>query len=297
MNRLRMAVTALVLASVVITLGGPVWAAHMPTHKVRLENYDEFVRLRFKEKWLLPPVALPTDSTGDILDLQRGLRPFTGGKVAGAVNSVDLQFQAAPFGTDVLINRDQARALTQLGMLATAGHFAIINSGNPQIKQSALDILNQLADISDHFKLGALRSQYQRLITEVGDARFQGGPGPSVDKYAATVASLYDYVANTYGIDGHWYFMFGNTMTGLYALSTSHDQLHSEYYLTVLNDLYHRRPSLRPDYLPMTGARWLHWETTVDSDFINATTWSAIQYYMLGETRWVNPYTHQQHMD
>lgn len=274
----------LLLAAMLFSL-----ASAASARAVRTENYDQFVRLRWKEKTLLAPVVLPNTYSQDALDFHRHLAPFVGGNVARAINTVDLSFQAAPFGTDTMTSREQAKALVQLGMLSHMAHFALANAGDPVIKAAALDMLNQLSDIADHFKLGWLRSQYQRIITEASDARFKGGASPTVDKYAATVASLYDYVANTYGIDGHWYFMYGGDMVGVYVLGTGHDPYHMEYFLSVQDELFHERPSLRPDNVAGIANHNLVFLPEANGSKAAASALAAINYYMLGKTQHINP--------
>src|SRR5258705_494200 len=81
------------------------------------------------------------------------------------------------------------------------------------------------------FKLGNLSAQYQRLATDIADPKFEGGPSPVALRYDATVNALFDWVAYSYGVDGHWYFMYGNVQGGLLALALGDDHLHTDYYL------------------------------------------------------------------
>jgi len=257
--------------------------------KIQKETYDSFLLLRFKEKWLLPPVSLRNDVTAYNLDTLRAIKPFTGGNVGRAINSVDLAFQAAPFGTDVMANQEQARALVQFGMLSHIGHFAVSNANDPDLKAAALDILGQLSEIADHFKMSWLRSQYQRLITDVSAPTFQGGMSSTLDKYDASVASLYDYVSNTYGPDGHWYFMYGGATAGLFALSAGGDQVNTEYFLAVLSNLYHRRPIYAPELVARVTLRNLK-SARYNDPYIAANTWNSVRFYLLGDEQYVNPY-------
>lgn len=252
-------------------------------------NYDHMVNLRFKEKWLLPPVQLSEGEATWVFDFNRRLRPFSSGQIARDINKADLTFLGSPFGPDVLKNRDQARALVQLGMLAQMGHFAVINSNNENVKAGAVSIINQLAEVADHFKIGNLASQYQRLATDVADPKFMGGPSPIVQRYDATVAALFDAVANSFGVDGHWYFMFGNDIAGLYVLSLHQDQLHSDYYESIANDLFHTKPVLFPDIYTRAILRDISSEPTRDSAYLAGVTAATMNHYLASSNYYVSP--------
>lgn len=250
--------------------------------------------LRTKEKWLLPSVQLPNDVAEHVLDFGRKLRMFTSGEIARDINKVEFNLQATPQAqaVDALKNKNQASALVELGMLTSMGHFAVLNARNATIRAGAVSIINQLADVADHNKMGNLASQYQRLATDVGDPKFLGGPSPITARYDATVSSQYDWVATSYGVDGHWFFMYGNAIAGLYALSAGGDQFHSEYYLCVLHDLYHKKPSFYPDYLTRYTLTVLINEPARDSKFLAGETWSIIDHYVTGNNWYANPRSH-----
>lgn len=252
-------------------------------------RYDHMITLRFKEKWLLPAVQLPESESAYILDFKRKLRPFSSGAIASDINKVDMTFQGAPFGPDVLKSSEQARALTELGVLATMGHYAVVNANNPNVRAGAVAILNQLADVADHFKLGNLASQYQRLANDVGDARFMGGPSPIVQRYDTTVSALYDWVAFSYGVDGHWFFTNGNCWAGLYVLASHGDQLHTDYYLSVLNDLYHSKPRLSPDGYTRSVLRDVSYDAQRDSVYLTNVSWATVMHYTSGSKYYANP--------
>jgi hypothetical protein len=290
----RLVMLALVVASVLTWMTLPARAAYE-----KHSNYDHLVHLRFKEKWLLPPVTLGNPFTADNMGYHQVLRPFTtipwtdyrtGKRVtanpARSIMAADLSFQPAPFGTDVLVKRDQANALVQLGMLSHMGHFAVLNANDEWVRPMAVDIVNQLADVADHFKLGTLQGTYQRIAAEVADPKFQGGPSPTVTRYDDTVRALYDIVANTYGVDGHWYFMLGGDIAGMLALTSGGDRFHTQYFLSVTDDLYHFRPMLRADSMTRRILLYLHWERPRDTAFIASQTWNLTNHYLLGYDQW-----------
>ena len=297
----RLLVLAMVLGSVMAWVATPASA-----ELVRHSNYDHFSKLRFKEKWLLPAVTLSNPYAARDLGFEWALRGFTtmtymdfstGNRVSGnpskAIMAADLNFQPAPFGTDVLLKRDQANALIELGMLSHIGHFAVVNGGHEWVRPLAVNILNQLGEIADHFKLGNLKSQYERLAGEVADPRFSGGPSATVTRYDDTVRALYDYVANSYGVDGHWYFMYGGDMGGLLALTLGGDRLHTQYFLSVAHDLYNCRPTLRPDYVTRTTLAHIQDAHYSDSGFLAGQTWNVANHFVFGGVRW-NPFPREQ---
>lgn len=252
-------------------------------------RYDHMITLRFKEKWLLPPVQLPSGESAWILDFDRKLRPFSNGQMAADIKKVDMQWQLAPFGPDVLKSRDQARALVELGILSSMGHFAVANAHDDNIRNGAVSIINQLGDIADHYKLGPLKSQYDRLATDVADPKFIGGPSPILGRYDATVAELYDFVAASFGIDGHWYFMFGNTLPGEYVLGLHGDQLHMQYFLEVQDDLFHSKPRLFPDYYTRATLRDFDMEPQRDSEYIANMSWATMNHFITGSNYYADP--------
>ena len=283
--KLRSVLLGGLLAAGLIGSVAPAHAA--PTHK---EGYDCLVNLRFKEKTLLPPVALPNIYSAYVFDFDHKLRPFTGNQLSRAINGVDMAFQSSPFNVDVVPTQAQARALEQLGLLSHMGHFAIINAGNPNVKAGAVAIVNQLAEVSDHFKMGWLRSQYQRLATDIGDAGFKGGAGAVAARYDATVASLYDQVAASYGIDGHWHFMLGGAMAGLYATSAGGDHYHSEYFLVALDNLYHAVPATKLEGAAKVSHFRVFAGKPCDSDRLAAESFAFIQQLTQGRTSSLNPH-------
>lgn len=258
-------------------------------------QYDHMITLRFKEKWLLPPIQLRNGEVTWVLGFNRMLRPFSNGMLARNIEKVDLTFQGAPFGPDVLKTRDQANALTQLGMLAAMGHFAVLNASDAEVKTGAIQVINQLADIADHYKIGNLAAQYQRLANDVADPRFVGGSNPIVQRYDATVAALYDWVAWSYGVDGDWYFTNGTIWPGLYVLSLTCDRLHTEYYLSVLDDLFHSKPRLFPDVYARAVQRDVIADPTWDSQYFNNVAWATMMHYGTGSNYYASP--RQPHWD
>lgn len=260
-------------------------------------RYDHMLTLRMKEKWLLPSVQLPNANAAYVLDFDHRLRLFTNGTIVRNIEKVDFNLQGTPFAVDTLKNRDQARALVQLGMLATMGHFAILNANDDRIRVGAVQIMNELADISDHFKLGNLSSQYQRLATDVGDPRFAGGPSPIVARYDATVNALYDWVASSYGVDGHWFFMYGNAVAGLYALTAGGDRFNCAYNLSVLDDLYHSRPVHFDDpYATGTLAVIAH-DDARDTELLCREAWASLEHFVNGNAFYANPRSGKEHFE
>lgn len=258
-------------------------------------RYDHMLNLRLKEKWLLPPLQIPEGEASWILDFDRRLRPFSNGMIARNIEKVDLTFQGAPFGPDVLKSREQANALTQLGMLAAMGHFAVLNAGHGDVRSGAVAILNQLADVADHFKMGNLAGQYQRLANDVADPRFTGGPSPVVQRYDATVAALFDWVSSSYGVDGHWYFMNGTLWPGLYVLSLHDDRVNHEYYLSVMDDLFHSKPRLFPDIYTRSVMRDVITEPVWDNEYLGNVAWATLMHYCTGSNYYASP--RQPHWD
>lgn len=278
------AVLALLIAIMVGTCALPAQA-----QRATRSRYDHMLTLRMKEKWLLPPVTLANAVSRYVFDFDRKLRLFTNGQIVKNIEKVDFSFQPTPYAIDTLRNKDQASALTQLGMLAAMGHFAVLNARDEKVRAGAVIIMNELADIADHFKLGNLSSQYQRLATDVADPKFDGGPSPITARYDATVNALFDWVASSYGVDGHWFFMYGNVIGGMYALTTGGDQFHTQYYLSVLNDLYFSKPRFYPDFFArFTMTEMIH-EPVRDTQFLSNETWAILNHYITGSNYYANP--------
>lgn len=258
----------------------------LPTHHDRFEN---MLNLRMKEKELFAPVTLPNPFTAEAFDKEHKLRLFTSGSLARSINAGELALQASPYNVDVVPSQEQARALAQMGMLSHMTHFALINSNNANVKAGAVEMINQLADVADHHKLGWLRSQYQRLANDVADAGFKGGSGPLVTRYDATVTSLCDSVAASYGVDGHWYFMLGGCMSDLYATSAGGDAYHSAYIAAYIDALYHNKPTLRSKGATKASLCHTYFRETNNTHYLAAESLNFLHNFALNTSMSVNP--------
>jgi hypothetical protein len=262
-------------------------ASHaLPTHHDRFEN---MLDLRMREKSLMSPVTLPNLCTADALDLGHKLRPFTNGSLARSINAGELSLTSSPYNVDVVPTQEQARALVQLGLLSHMGHFALINASNPTIKAGAVEMVNQLADVADHYKLGWLRSQYQRLASDVADAGFKGGPGSLVTRYDATATSLCDAVSASYGIDGHWHFMLGASMSDLFATAVGGDAYHSAYIMAYIDDLFHNKPTLRAKGAEKTSLCHSYYRESQSTHYLAAEAFAFIHNFTMNTSVSINP--------
>jgi hypothetical protein len=259
----------------------------VPAHAdaIGKQNWEQFNIIRGGERQLLESETLPNSKTQYELDANRKLRPFESGHMVQLIEAAPMTFQPGPFSGDVLLRRDQAVALENWGALSHMTHFAIVNAANPNVKAGAVIMLGELAEVAGHFNLGELQAQYQRLATDVGDPNFNGGPSPLLAKYDATVRALYDLVSNSYGIDGHWYFEYGGTVASMFATAIGGDELSQHYYISVLDDLNHNRPYLKPDRKARRVGSWMAFERPEDTHFLAMQSWDMLE-DMWGHNVW-----------
>ncbi|MHB2019224.1 MAG: hypothetical protein ACYCW6_19925 [Candidatus Xenobia bacterium] len=185
----------------------------------RVNNFHEREDARNQGIYLLS--AQPQVPSG-VLNTLRDVNP-------AAVASLPQQ----PFG-----ERD-AKALVQLGALAQWGHFCMINSDQPLLREQAYNVCRQLGS---SLKDAGLADRFQQLAA----GKLPPGATSQSASYDQGMHDIVHYVYNTYDNNGIWYYGLGTVASGMYVLYSGGDEFHTPLYRDLARELVTFQPWHKP---------------------------------------------------
>jgi len=241
-------------------------------------TFDDMRTMRHLYSSLLPVARLRNDSTGHYLHFRNTLKMVTTsnwdefGQQAGLVN-FRKGWHPKPYST-----HGEDNALFRLGVLVGLGHFTMVNSYSPEMKEYSQTILKMLSTICTNTRLADLAPQYDQIAQAVADPSYTGGPTKVLDQYDALAAHLADAIEDVYLKNGFWYYSAGVTLAGLHAIP-GHDWFNAPYFRDMLAELYNHYPQGDIPYTAryymgriLRSETWFH-NSTVDPDSAQKAIW------------------------
>lgn len=224
---------------------GPLWANTdgQKNQQVRRSplTFEAVRRIKARYSTVLAPQRLKNDQAAHYLHVRQSLKSITAtdlsmfGSAAGNVN-----FRKGWHPRRMTFSFEN-QALFKLGVLAGMGHYTIVNSNVPAMKEYAATILGQLGKIVNDTQLSDMSGDVAQIAQAVADPGFNGGPSKTVDNYALGVTRLGDRVFDVYHSEGYWYYTLGVTLAALHS-TPGRDAFHGPYLRNMLQILYNNRP-------------------------------------------------------
>jgi hypothetical protein len=247
------------LLSLGLSASSPLWATqrHEDLDNSGEENVVHYItwadaqRLQWRLPSLLPVARLRNESAAHYLHVKQTLKwatslPITQFSMApGAVNFRP-GWHPKPYTTGA-----EDLGAFQLGLLASYGHFAMVNANIPEMKEYATTILGELDTITSSTMLSDMNGDIKQVAQAVADPTYPGGPTKALEQFDRWTIALSQRIKTMYFLDGFWYYCAGIDLGGLNCIPQT-DSFNAPYFRNYLQALYNNVPSTGIPY----GARY-----------------------------------------